>query len=66
MRPKQLEGTSKKWNICFATSKGFIEELNANISFNVYRFVGVTQQAEFYMSAYNIEAAKQHLENISK
>lgn len=51
-------------NIILRTSKGFIEEVNKDRSYNIFKSSEDLKQSEFYKSAYSLESAKAKLSEL--
>ena len=51
----------KAENIILSSSKGFIEEFNKDVSFNIYHGTYGDIDAKFYRSAYTLDSAVQKL-----
>ncbi len=73
MKPEQLVGKSKKWNIVESNDFGFIEALNMVggtwRSFNVHRRLDKEKMANkqvFYKSAYKLTTAKRYLTELTQ
>ncbi len=72
MKPKQLVGKSKKWNVIESNAYGFIEALNmvdgTYRSFNVYRRLEPEKngyKGVFYRSCYKLPTAMKHLNSLT-
>ena len=64
MSTEHMKWKSKKWNVILKTSKGFVEALDSNRSFNI--FSGSLQEKvyKFEQSCYKEDTAKRILSNL--